>query len=129
MQYSLPVQAAFALHGLGNGYLVHRDYLDGKVDMDRVLKTARWSRWSKTDLDERYPGKFVADVTVTFRDGTTERRFIEDSRGTPENPMPAAVHDRKFLDLTSMVLGDVACRRTARLSQGSGRQPDRRRNH
>ncbi len=106
VQYSLPVQAAFALHGLGNGYRVHRDYLDGKVDMDRVLKTARLVEMiEEPALDERYPGKFVADVTVSYGDGTTEHRFIEDSRGTPENAMPPDVHDRKFLDLTSLVLG------------------------
>ena len=75
--------------------------------MAHVLATARLVEMiERPELDERYPAKFVADVTVTYRDGTTDRAFIEDSRGTPENPMAADVHDRKFLDLTSLVLGE-----------------------
>ena len=62
---------AFALLGLGNGYRVHRDYMDGKVDMTPVMATARHIKITEApELEQRYPGKFVADVTVSFHDGS-----------------------------------------------------------
>ncbi|MES2999572.1 MAG: MmgE/PrpD family protein [Pseudomonadota bacterium] len=106
VQYSVPVQMAFALLGLGNGYQVHKDYLDGKLDMDKVLATAgRIKLVEAPELDERYPGKFVADITVKFADGRTEHVFVEDPIGTLENRMPEAEQDSKFMDLTTGVLG------------------------
>ena len=47
----------------------------------------------------------MADVTVEFRDGSSERLFVEDSIGTPQTPIPVAQHDAKFFELTSGVLG------------------------
>jgi 2-methylcitrate dehydratase PrpD len=106
VQYSVPVQVAFALHGKGNGYQVHRDYLDGRLDMAAILATARTVRLVEApELDERYPGKFVADVTVSLRDGRSEHVFVEDPIGTLENPMPEAAQDAKFMELTSGILG------------------------
>ena len=111
IQYSLPVQMAFALHGLGNGYTVHRDYLAGKVDMDAVLETARKIIMEEdSTLDGKYPGKFIADVTITFRDGESRHIFIEDSSGTTENPLTDAQQDAKFLELTDSVLGSNRAR-------------------
>ncbi|HSV78675.1 MAG TPA: hypothetical protein VLK85_05655 [Ramlibacter sp.] len=53
---SAPTQVAFALHGKGNGYLVHRDYLAGKIDMEPVLATARRIQISDApELEHRYP--------------------------------------------------------------------------
>lgn len=106
VQFSLPVQAAFALLGLGNGYRVHLDYLDGRVDMDAVMAVARRLEMVVApEIEQRYPGKFVADVTVTFRDGRSEQVFVEDPIGTVANPMDEAVQDAKFLELTAGVLG------------------------
>ena len=106
VQFSLPIQMAFALLGLGNGYQVHLDYLEGKVNMDAVVKVASLITIIETpELDEAYPGKFVADVTVNFKNGTLERVFVEDSLGTIQNPIPELDHDAKFMELTSGVLG------------------------
>lgn len=106
VQFSLPTQMAFALLGKGNGYLVHRDYLNGKIDMGPVIATARRITISEApELDKPYQGKFVADVTVTFRDGTSDRVFVEDPIGTLANPMPESEQDAKFMELTSDVLG------------------------
>src|SRR5690606_18289353 len=97
VQFSLPIQAAFALLGLGNGYLVHRDYLAGQVAMDRVIAMAAAIRITEEPaLEQNYPGKFVADVTVSFRDGSSEHVFLEDPIGTDKNPMPEAEQDAKF---------------------------------
>ncbi len=107
VQFSLPIQMAFTMLGLGNGYRVHLDYLEGRVDMEAVTAAARRIRIIEDqELDRKYPGKFVADVTVEFRDGSSERTFVEDSIGTPQTPIPAAEHDAKFFELTSGVLGD-----------------------
>lgn len=106
VQFSLPAQAAFAMLGYGNGYQPHLDYLEGKLDMELVLRTARLVRIvPDPELDARYPGKFVTEATVAFKDGRSEVSFVENSLGTPDNPMDEAAHDTKFLELTSGVLG------------------------
>ena len=106
VQFSLPIQAAFTLLGMGNGYRIHRDYLAGKVDMAPVMTMARGIRISEEpELVKNYPGKFVADVTVTFKDGSTQHTFVEDPIGTDKNPMPEAEQDAKFMELTADVIG------------------------
>lgn len=106
VQFSLPIQAAFTLLDMGNGYLVHRDYLDGKLDMAPVIELARRIRITEApELEKNYPGKFVADVTVSFQDGSSEHVFVEDPIGTDLNPMPEADQDAKFMELTLDILG------------------------
>ncbi|WP_198972426.1 MmgE/PrpD family protein [Xylophilus sp. ASV27] len=106
VQFSLPIQAAFALLGKGNGYRVHRDYLAGQVDMAPVIALARGIRITEEPaLAKNYPGKFVADVTITFKDGSTAHAFVEDPIGTDQNPMPEDEQDAKFMELTADVLG------------------------
>lgn len=106
VQFSLPIQAAFALLGLGNGYPVHRDYLAGKVDMEPVIALARGIRITEEPaLEKSHPGKFVADVTVAFQDGSSQHVFVADPIGTDTNPMPGHEQDAKFMELTEGVLG------------------------
>lgn len=106
VQFSLPIQAAFALLGLGNGYPVHRDYLAGKVDMEPVIALARGIRITEEPaLEKIHPGKFVADVTVAFQDGSSQHVFVADPIGTDTNPMPGHEQDAKFMELTEGVLG------------------------
>ncbi len=107
VQFSLPVQAAFALLGIGNGYGAHLGYLEGTVDMERVCAVARKVHLVEdAGLDQQYPGKFVTEATVRFKDGRTESRFVENSVGTPDNPMTDEVHDLKFMELAAPVLGE-----------------------
>lgn len=107
VQFSLPAQAAFALLGLGNGYQSHMDYLDGKLDMDRVRATAQKVKLvESSEMDKQYPGKFVTEATVTFLDGEASTHFVENSLGTPDNPMTEDAHDAKFIELTSSLLGE-----------------------
>jgi 2-methylcitrate dehydratase PrpD len=111
VQFSLPVQAAFALLGIGNGYGAHLGYLEGTVDMARVGAVARRVQLVEdSGLDQQYPGKFVTEATVRFKDGHTESRFVENSVGTPDNPMTDEVHDLKFMELAAPVLGEVRSR-------------------
>jgi len=111
VQFSLPAQAAFALLGYGNGYGAHLRYLEGQLDMDLVLQTARRVQLVEdADLDRRYPGKFVTEATLRFTDGRSDTMFVENSVGTPDNPMDEAAHDAKFLELTVEVLGEVRAR-------------------
>jgi len=107
VQFSLPAQLAFTLLGRGNGYTVHRDYLDGRIDMDSVMAVARRiSIVEEPEFDRRYAGKLVGDVTVQFRDGSSEHVFVEDAVGTFANPMPESAQQTKFMDLTMGVLGE-----------------------
>lgn len=111
VQFSLPIQAALAVQGLGNGYRIHRDYLDGRVDMAPVIAMARGIRITEDPgLETRHPGKFVADVTVTFRDGSAEHVFVADPIGTDTNPMPEHEQDAKFMELTADALGQARAR-------------------
>lgn len=106
VQFSLPIQAAFALLGMGNGYLVHRDYLAGKVNMAPVIAMARGIRITEApELERKYPGQFVADVTVSFNNGNSEHVFVENPIGTDKNPMSESEQDAKFVELTADVLG------------------------
>lgn len=109
VQYSLPVQLAFTLLGMGNGYQVHLDAKEGRIDLSdegEILRTARKVRMVEDpSLDLAYPGKFVADVTLYFADGSSEHVFVEDSSGTVENPMREDQLDGKFVELASGVLG------------------------
>lgn len=106
VQFSLPLQAAFALLGWGNGYPVHRAYVDGTLDMERAHKVAERVHIEEApEFDERYPGKFVAEATIRFSNGQKQTRFVEDSLGTSDNPMDEAAHDTKFMELTADLLG------------------------
>jgi len=108
VQFSLPVQAAFALLGYGNGYQSHMDYLDGKLDMDLVRSVARKIKLVESpEMDKQYPGKFVTEATVSFIDGKSDTSFVENSLGTPDNPMAEDAHDAKFMELTVPVLGQA----------------------
>lgn len=106
VQYSAPVQMALALHGIGNGYAAHFGYLEGRRDISAAVETARRIKLAVDPaLDERFAGKFVADLRVDFRDGHSEEVFVEDPIGTPGNPMQRDEQDRKFAELTERVLG------------------------
>ncbi len=109
VQYSLPVQLAFTLLGMGNGYQVHLDAKEGRLNLSdegTILRTARKIRMIEDPaLDLRYPGKFVADMTVTDRGGASHQIFVEDSTGTIENPMSEDRLDEKYRELAVEVLG------------------------
>lgn len=106
VQFSLPTQIAFALLGKGNGYKIHRDYLAGLVDMQPVYAITKLVNITEApDLAETYPGKFVADVTVHFRSGLSEKVFVEDPIGTTLNPMSEKEQDEKFSELTVEIIG------------------------
>lgn len=108
VQFSLPIQLAFTLLGLGNGARVHHDYLRGALDMAAVMETARLLELEVVPaLDERYPGRFVADLRLEFKDGRSRERFVDDPLGTAENPLPATAQDAKFFELTREVLGQT----------------------
>ena len=110
VQFSLPMQMAFALRGMGNGYQVHQDYMSRKFDLDpadEIVKTAKLVRIEHDPgLDEKYPGKFVASLVARYRDGTSERVFVENSTGTAPNPISDDELDAKFRELTVGALGE-----------------------
>lgn len=110
LQYSLPFQFALALTGRGNGFTTHNDYMAGDLDLSddtEVVQVAGRVRITpKPELDTAYPGKWVADIAVTYADGTSESLFVDSPLGTAENPMSQADLDAKFRDLTVARLGE-----------------------
>lgn len=107
VQFSLPVQVAFALLGLGNGYSTHMDYMAGKLDMEPVRDLMQRITVKKApELDLEHPGKFVADISIEFKDGSAQRIVVDTPLGTPGNPLSDEQQNEKFLELTRDVLGE-----------------------
>ncbi|MGW5375752.1 MmgE/PrpD family protein [Nocardia sp. NPDC003999] len=109
LQYSLPFQFALAITGHGNGFRVHHDYLSGALDLGPDSAVAEMARRVRievdTELDAAYPGRWIADITATYDDGSREHVFVDNPLGTAENPMSADDLDAKFRDLTSVAMG------------------------
>ncbi|MDA3644219.1 MmgE/PrpD family protein [Saccharopolyspora indica] len=109
LQYSLPFQFALSLLGRGNGFTAHHDYLNGRLDLSEGGEIAELANRIRItpdpELDTAHPGKWVADITVTYRDGRSEHLFVDNPLGTAENPVSQADLDAKFRDLTVSVLG------------------------
>lgn len=109
LQYSLPFQFALSVLGHGNGFTTHHDYRAGRLDLGEDSDIAAMARRVKIEvkpeLDRAYPGRWVGDITVTYRDGTTEHVFVDNPAGTAENPMSQADLDAKFRDVTVGALG------------------------
>ncbi|GAA4552911.1 MmgE/PrpD family protein [Amycolatopsis samaneae] len=109
LQYSLPFQFALSALGQGNGFTTHHAYLSGQLDIGEGSAPAALARKVKIEikpeLDKAYPGRWVGDITVTYRDGTTEHVFVDNPAGTAENPLSQDDLDAKFRDLTVGAMG------------------------
>jgi 2-methylcitrate dehydratase PrpD len=109
LQYSLPVQMALSVLGLGNGYTAHRNYLEGNLDLgpdSEAIRLARKVRLTVSpELDTRYPRTFAADMTVKFTDGTSVELFNDRIKGGPANPFTREEFRAKFNELTHAVIG------------------------
>lgn len=108
LQYSLPFQFALAMLGRGNGFSTHHEYLAGRLDIGEGSDVAALARKVKIEvrpeLDQQYAGREVADIAVTYRDGSTDHVFIDNPTGTAENPMSQQDLDAKFRDVTASAL-------------------------
>ena len=108
LQYSLPAQMALSALGQGNGYKTHRAFLQNKLQLSPESDVIRFASKIKLhvshDLDARYPRNFVADVTVQYRDGTSEHIFLDRVKGTPGNPFTREEHQAKLDELTADVI-------------------------
>ena len=109
LQYSLPVQMALSVLGLGNGYKTHRAYLEGKLNLGPGSEAIQLARKIKLtvspDLDAKYPRTFAADMTVHFKDGTSVELFNDKIKGGPANPFTREEHRAKLDELTEDVVG------------------------
>jgi 2-methylcitrate dehydratase PrpD len=109
LQYSLPVQMAMSALGKGNGYRTHRDFMEGKLDLSPESDVIQLARRIKlevdTELDRKYGLIFVADVTVKYRDGTSQHIFVERATGSPNKPFTPEQRDAKLDELTRDVIG------------------------
>ncbi|KFU81981.1 2-methylcitrate dehydratase PrpD [Amycolatopsis lurida] len=109
LQYSLPFQFALSVLGHGNGFTTHHDYLAGRLDLGEDSDIAAMARRVKIEvkpeLDRAYPGRWVGDIAVTYRDGTSEHVFVDNPAGTAENPMSQEDLDAKFRDVTVSTMG------------------------
>lgn len=110
LQYALPVQMALAALGKGNGYATHRAYLEGKLKLDEdsdVIRLARKIRLTVSpELDRRHVRNFVADLTVRYKDGSSEHIFTDAAKGMPAKPFTATEHRAKLDELTHEIIGE-----------------------
>lgn len=115
LQYALPVQMALAALGKGNGYATHRSFLEGTLKLDEnsdVIQLARKIQLKVSpELDQRFVRNFVADMTVHFRDGSSEHVFLDKAKGMPSNPFTPDEHRAKLMELTCEVIGEEQAKR------------------
>jgi 2-methylcitrate dehydratase PrpD len=107
VQYSLPAQMAMSALGKGNGFSAHHAILEGKTDLSPGSEVRDLLEKVKIgvspELDEKYK-YFVAEVTVNFKDGTSQHIFEEQSKGSPMKPFTDEEHLVKLNDLTDAVI-------------------------
>lgn len=128
LQYALPAQMALSALGKGNGYKTHRNFLEGRLDLSPDSDVIRLARSIKLTvdpaLDQRYPLTFVADATVRYRDGTSERVFHDRAKGRATSPFTPEEHAAKLDELTDEVIGKEAADTLFALVDGMpGRAP------
>lgn len=108
VQYSLPAQMALSVLGKGNGFQAHRAILEGRLDLGPGSALRNMLEKVKIEvsqeLDAKYP-HFIADVTVRYKDGSSEHIFEEQSKGSPMKPFTPEEHMKKLDDLTETVVG------------------------
>ncbi|WP_345540633.1 MmgE/PrpD family protein [Variovorax defluvii] len=115
LQFSPQLQMAFSALGLGNGYATHMDFLAGRLTLSpdgEVVQLARRIQLQHApELDQRFPRNFVADVTVRYRDGSSETLFVEHALGMPGRPFTSEQHQAKLEELSFGPLGEARARR------------------
>lgn len=115
LQYSLTTQMALSALGMGNGYATHMKYLHGELPLDAGSEVIRLGRRIKLEvdpqLDRAYPRNFVADVTLHYRDGSTQHIFRDRAKGMPGDPFTPEEHLAKLDELTHPVIGREQARR------------------
>jgi 2-methylcitrate dehydratase PrpD len=111
LQYSLPTQMALAATGKGNGYRTHLDFLEGRLqlppDSEVILLARKMKLEVSPELDTQYGLRFVADVTAHFRDGSSQRVFIDKVPGRADSPYTPEQHLTKLMELTEEVIGQT----------------------
>ncbi|MGC4250959.1 MAG: MmgE/PrpD family protein [Sphingobium sp.] len=109
LQYSLPVQMALSALGKGNGYPTHRSFLEGALDLGPDSDIIRFAKTISLEVSpelvERYPRTFAADVTVHYKDGTSETLFTDAIKGTTARPFTPQEARAKFDELTIGLIG------------------------
>lgn len=114
VQYSLPAQMAFSALGLGNGFSTHFGVLEGRINLGEGSEVRNLLEKVKIEVSEELDAKFpyfVADVTVRYKDGTSQHIFEEQSKGSPKKPFTAEEHLVKLSDLSNAVIGKAQAER------------------
>lgn len=70
------------------------------------------------EIDRAYPEIYGGRVTVVTRSGQMMTRRVDYSRGMPENPMPHAEIERKFMSLASVSVGPECAQAILALANG-----------
>ncbi len=109
LQYSLPVQMALSVLGMGNGYQTHRDYLEGRLSLAEDSAPIQLARkitlTVSPEMDAQHPRTFAADMTVHFADGSSVELYNDRIKGGPLNPFTREEMRAKFDELTVPVIG------------------------
>ena len=114
VQYSLPAQMALSVLGKGNGFQAHHAILKGRLDLGPGTEVRRMLERVKIEVSPELDSKFkhfVADVTVNYKDGSSEHIFEEQSKGSPMKPFTPDEHVKKLDDLTETVVGKAQAHR------------------
>jgi 2-methylcitrate dehydratase PrpD len=122
-QLSIPYGVAVALTG-GNGDVA--DYTPEQVARpDRLALAQKVTVAATAEMDvlratrHKVPGL----VEITFTDGTTVREYVEDPKGSRDNPLTDRELAEKFRGLTRNLIGDAADRIVRLVLEGALETP------
>jgi len=114
-QLSIPYGIAVALTG-GDGTVT--DYAPAQVGRpDRLAIARKVTVSSSADMDALRSGrhKVPGAVAVAFDDGATMQEYVEDPKGSRENPLSDADLGTKFRQLTGDVIGPASADRAVQM--------------
>jgi 2-methylcitrate dehydratase PrpD len=115
-QMSLRYNIAVALMD-GQAYL--EQFTPSRIVEPRVVAlSGRVEIEIDPDIDRAYPEVYGGKVSLTTRDGRRYTRRVDYSLGMPENPMPLAEIERKYLSLATAAVREESARSILALAQG-----------
>ncbi|WP_066635201.1 MmgE/PrpD family protein [Bordetella sp. H567] len=115
-QMSLRYNIAVALMD-GQAYL--EQFTPARIVEPRVVALSRRVDIEiDADIDRAYPEIYGGRVTLIVRGGRSYARRVDYSLGMPENPMPHAEIERKYLSLAGASVGAESAARILELANG-----------
>ena len=120
-QFSVAFGIGLRLVNGSNGF---RDYVDARLDDERILALADKVVCERTAPDALIAGDGPSEVEVALIDGTVHRIHVSHPRGSSDSPLTEEEIIAKFDDLAGDVLGEAGTARVLGLVRDLISLPD-----